>query len=252
MKNVYFISDLHLGAKYLVPAIDYEKRVVAFLHSIKDTASRLYLLGDVLDYWFEYKTVVPRGYVRFFGALAELADAGVEITWIVGNHDIWLFDYLRDEIGMTVVDGDLEVEIEGKKFYLAHGDALGSLKPGFKFIRAVFRNKFCQWLYKLLPPNWTIPFAHAWSSHSRVTGEKFVLGDLESDRYVQFAYEHNALCADRVVDYYVFGHRHVMLDYRTEKYPQTSVIILGDWIEHFSYGVFDGGKFELMKFDYKL
>ncbi|MBR5745314.1 MAG: metallophosphoesterase, partial [Muribaculaceae bacterium] len=113
--TTYFIADLHIGAKYITDPRDHERRVVDFLRSIKDDAKTLYLMGDVLDYWFEYKKVVPRGYIRFFGALAELADAGVEIIWFVGNHDIWLFDYLRDEIGLKVVDGVEIREIDGKR-----------------------------------------------------------------------------------------------------------------------------------------
>ncbi|MGM9846792.1 MAG: UDP-2,3-diacylglucosamine diphosphatase [Muribaculaceae bacterium] len=246
MKNVYFISDLHLGANYLNPPREFEDRVVKFLYSIKDDASHLYLLGDILDYWFEYKTVVPRGYVRFFGALAALADSGVKITWIVGNHDIWLFDYLKNEIGMDVVDGEVVTEFAGKRFYLAHGDALGGLKPGFKFIRAIFRNKFCQWLYAQLPPCWTVPFAHAWSGHSRETGKKYEVIDPETDNYVQFAYQYNK--NNPFVDYFIFGHRHVIFDYNPENMKNSSVIILGDWISHFSYAIFDGKCLKMDKF----
>lgn len=147
--TTYFIADLHIGAKYITDPRDHERRVVDFLRSIKDDAKTLYLMGDVLDYWFEYKKVVPRGYIRFFGALAELADAGVEIIWFVGNHDIWLFDYLRDEIGLKVVDGVEIREIDGKRFFLSHGDGVGRIRPGFRIIRSLFRNRFCQWLLSM-------------------------------------------------------------------------------------------------------
>ena len=143
-KYTYFISDMHLGATYLKNPLEYEKRVVDWLMSVKDEAKAIYMLGDILDYWYEYRTVVPRGYVRFFGALATLADEGVKIYWFIGNHDIWLFDYLRDEIGLTVIDGYSEVTIEGKKFFLSHGDGVGRLKPAFRMMRAIFRNKICQ------------------------------------------------------------------------------------------------------------
>ena len=117
--TTYFISDLHLGARYLPDRRLHEAKIVSFLHSIRDTAEAIYLVGDVLDYWYEYRTVVPRGYVRFFGALAALADSGVRITWLTGNHDIWLFDYLRDEIGIEVVDGSIIRDIAGKRFFIA-------------------------------------------------------------------------------------------------------------------------------------
>ena len=148
--------------------------------------------------------------------------------------------------GMDVVDGEVVTEFAGKRFYLAHGDALGSLKPGFKFIRAIFRNKFCQWLYAQLPPCWTVPFAHAWSGHSRETGKKYEVKDPETDNYVQFAYHYNK--NNPFVDYFIFGHRHVIFDYNPENMKNSSVIILGDWISHFSYAVFDGKCLKLDKF----
>ena len=163
-KNIYFISDLHLGATYLKNPRSYEQRVVRWLESIRDDAAELYMLGDILDYWYEYKTVVPRGYIRFFGALASLADSGVKIYWFIGNHDIWLFDYLKNEIGLTVIDGWITKEIAGKKFFMSHGDGLGKLKPTFRLMRGMFRNKVCQKLYSAIHPRWTIPFALNWSS----------------------------------------------------------------------------------------
>ena len=136
MGKTYFISDLHLGAGYISDGRAHQQRVVRFLDSIADDADELIMLGDVLDYWYEYRTVVPRGFTRFFGALARLADRGVKITWFLGNHDIWLFDYLRDEIGMRVVDGSEVREIYGRKFYMAHGDGVGRLPASFRTQRA--------------------------------------------------------------------------------------------------------------------
>ena len=145
MRNkAYFISDLHLGARYFPDPREYELRAVRFLDSIAKDAAELYLLGDILDYWYEYRTAVPRGFTRFFGALGRLSDAGVKITWYIGNHDIWLFDYLREEIGMRVVDGYEIRTIMGRQFFLSHGDGLGKLPPLFRLIRATFRNRFCQ------------------------------------------------------------------------------------------------------------
>ena len=157
--TTYFISDLHLGARYLPDRRLHEAKIVSFLHSIRDTAEAIYLVGDVLDYWYEYRTVVPRGYVRFFGALAALADSGVRITWLTGNHDIWLFDYLRDEIGIEVVDGSIIRDIAGKRFFIAHGDGVGLLKPSFRFIRAMFRNHICQRLYSSIHPRNILMFS---------------------------------------------------------------------------------------------
>ncbi len=243
--KTYFISDLHLGAGYVKNPREHEQRVVKWLHEIKDDAERLYLLGDILDYWYEYRSVVPRGFIRFFGALAELADAGVKITWFIGNHDIWIFDYLPREIGMEVVDGYKVVDISGKRFFLSHGDGIGALKPGFRFIRSVFRNKVCQKLFSAIHPRWTVGFAHSWSSHSRTSSndETGFLG--EKDPFMLYAREY---LPKEHIDYFVFGHRHALVD---ESITMDSrLIILGDWIGQFSYGVFDGKDFRLLK-DYR-
>ena len=244
-KNIYFISDLHLGATYLKSPLDYEKRVVRWLDTIKDDVAELYLLGDILDYWYEYRTVVPRGYVRFLGALASLAYRGVKITWFIGNHDIWLFDYLRDEIGLEVVDGYLVKDILGKRFFMSHGDGLGRLKPSFKLIRFLFRNKFCQTLYSAIHPRWTIPFAHRWSTSSRDFSEEIPqFTDPDNESLIAFSKDYLESHPD--IDFFVYGHKHVLVDYPVA--PGTNVIILGDWIHHFSFARFDGESMDLFRF----
>lgn len=244
-KPVYFISDLHLGASYLKNPLEYERKVVRWLRTIASDASEIYLLGDILDYWYEYRYVVPRGFTRFFGALAELADAGVKITWFIGNHDIWIFDYLPKELGIRVVDGNEIVEIAGKRFFLAHGDGLGNLPKGFRFIRRLFRNRICQRMFSAIHPRWTIPFAHRWSSHSRdFDGKSPAFSGNDNENFITFAREY--LSSDPTIDYFIFGHYHIMLDY---KLSETSrLIILGDWIHHFSYAKFNENKVELISF----
>ena len=169
-KKIYFLSDLHLGAKAISSPLDHERRVVRFLDSIKHEAKAIYLLGDIIDFWFEYKTVVPRGFTRFFGKLGELSDMGVEIHWFTGNHDIWLFDYLPQELGVKVHNQALVMQIDGKKFYLAHGDGLGDDSAAYKLMKGFFRNKFCQKLFSMIHPGIAVSFAHSWSKHSRETG----------------------------------------------------------------------------------
>lgn len=239
----YFISDLHLGAAAMEHPLDYERRVVRFLKSIKPTAKRLYLLGDVLDYWYEYRYVVPRGFTRFFGTLAELADDGVEVTWFIGNHDIWIFDYLPAEIGMRVVDGSEVTEIDGKRFFLAHGDGVGELPAGFRFIRSLFRNRFCQRLFSAIHPRWTVPFAHRWSEASRgVAAPAKSKG--ENEPYVSFARSY--LATHPHIDYFILGHRHILMN--MEVAPGSRLVVLGDWLYHFSYAVWDGNELSLEKF----
>lgn len=236
MPKVYFLSDLHLGAPYFPDSREAERRVVAWLDSIKADAEELYLLGDILDYWYEYKYVVPKGFVRFFGKLAELSDSGVRITWLIGNHDIWLFDYLPKELGIEVVDGPIVREIGGKKFLLAHGDGLGKTPLKFKFLRSLFRNRFCQWLYSGIHPRWTIPFAQGWSRSSRRKGyESF---DKYRDEMVAnlkaYAEDYSQRHPD--VKYLLFGHLHVAVEERLA--TGATFMVLGDWITNFTYAVY--------------
>lgn len=247
-KSVYFISDLHLGATYLRDPLSYERRVVRWLRSIENDVSELYLLGDILDYWYEYRTVVPRGYVRFFGQLASMADAGVKITWFIGNHDIWIFDYLPRELGINVVDGSMVTEIYGRRFFMAHGDALGKLPRGFRFLRRIFRNRFLQHLYAAVHPRWTVPFAHKWSAHSRNFSEETPSFEgPDKEPFIPFAESYQASHPDDRIDYFILGHRHILLDYELK--TGGKLIVLGDWIHHFSYGRWDGKTFTLQCFD---
>ena len=246
--KVYFISDLHLGAGYFKDPLARERHVVSFLDSVKDSASEIYLLGDILDYWFEYKYVVPRGFVRFFGKIAELSDIGVKITWLVGNHDIWISDYIPSELGITVIDGAVTRELCGQRFYMAHGDATGVSSLSFRILRSVFRNKFCQKAFSAIHPRWTVPFAHRWSSSSRKTGyngDLYALQDMAVGRLKIFA---ESYLADKDVNirYFLFGHLHCLC---REKISENSeLIVLGDWISHFSYAVYDGKALEIHRF----
>lgn len=243
--RAYFLSDLHLGAPYFPDSRKSEKRVVNFLDSIKDKADVVYLLGDILDYWYEYRTVVPRGFVRFFGKLAELTDRGVRVVWFIGNHDIWIFDYLPSELGVEVVDGALTEHIDGKTFYMTHGDGVGKLKPSFKLMRNLFRNKFAQKLYSGIHPRWTIPFAYSWSRHSRETGgsgyDPTTMVDLLRHFSVDYLREHPE------INYFVYGHLHVVEDLKLN--DSSRMIILGDWISNFSYGIWDGKEFVIRRWN---
>ena len=243
-KKAYFLSDLHLGAPYMSDTKERERRIVSFLDSIKQDAGAIYLLGDILDYWYEYRYVVPRGYVRFFGKLAELSDSGVRIVWLKGNHDIWIFDYLPDELGIEVKDGSIVEEIYGKKFFLSHGDGVGKLEPSFRFIRGMFRNKSCQWLFSGIHPRWTVPFAYKWSAYSRKEGEERGLPDetlLKNLKEFVASYHKD----HPEIDYFVFGHVHVFS--REEMEGGAEMVVLGEWIRTFSYAVMDEEGLRLLK-----
>lgn len=243
-KTTYFLSDLHLGAPYMIHTRENELRIVAFLDSIKKDAETIYLLGDILDYWYEYRYVVPRGYVRFFGKLAELADSGIRIVWLKGNHDIWIFDYLPNELGIEVVDGSIVEEIHGKNFFLSHGDGVGKLDPSFKFIRGLFRSKFCQWAFSGIHPRWTVPFAYNWSAHSRKEGEARGIPDEALLKNLkEFVRDYHKEHPE--IDYFVFGHIHVLS--REEISSGCEMIVLGEWIRTFSYARFNSDGLQLLK-----
>lgn len=245
-KNTYFLSDLHLGAPYMKDSRKNELRVVAFLDSIKDKADAIYLLGDILDYWYEYRYVVPRGYVRFFGKLAELSDMGIKIVWLKGNHDIWIFDYLPRELGIEVIDGSIIKDIHGKKFFLSHGDGVGKLDPKFRFIRGLFRNKVCQWMFSGIHPRWTVPFAYNWSGHSRMDGEAKGLPDEDLLKNIKdFVKQYHQ--AHPEIDFFVFGHIHVLSREKIEH--GCEMIVLGEWIRTFSYAVMTRDGLQLKKWD---
>lgn len=242
---VYFLSDLHLGASYIADRHSHERRVASFLESIAADATEIYLLGDVLDYWYEYRTVVPRGYVRFFGQLARLSDAGVRITWLTGNHDIWLFDYLSSELGVEVIDAPyIQRVINGSRVVLAHGDRVGHRSWSFKFICRLFRNRLCQKLYSGIHPRWTVPFAHAWSRSSRDAGcavdpvgqREYIINNVKS-----------LAALTPAPDYIIMGHYHAAFE--CDINADTHLVMLGDWIDKDTFAVMDdAGRVSLQTF----
>lgn len=238
--NIYFISDAHLGSRGIPHRRQHERRLVRFLDEIKDKASAVYMLGDMFDFWFEYKEVVPRGYTRFLGKVSELTDAGVEVHFFVGNHDIWCTDYLVKECGVVLHHEPSTIELCDKVFYMAHGDGLGDHDPKFRFLRAVFRNRMCRRMFAALHPRWGLDFGLSWARHSRMKheregGEPPYLGE-EKEPLVCFAKQY--LATHPTVNFFMFGHRHIELDLMIRR--ETRVLILGDWINKFTYAVFDG------------
>jgi UDP-2,3-diacylglucosamine hydrolase len=236
--KIYFLSDTHLGAGAMSHPLDYERRVVRFLDTIKEDCAELYLLGDIIDYWFEYRYVVPRGFTRFLGKLGELTDRGIRVHWFTGNHDMWIRDYLPTETGVVIHRAAETVTLQGKRFFLAHGDGLGDDNRGYRWMSRFFHSTTCQRLYAAIHPRWTTAFAHAWSKHSRLSGGQFpdFLGE-DREHLVLFAKQY--LRQDPAIDYFVFGHRHIMLDLMLTR--SNRIMILGDWITHCSYAVLEGG-----------
>jgi len=240
--NIYFLSDFHLGAPDAASSLLREKRIVAFLDSIKNNTSELFILGDLFDFWFEYKKVVPKGYVRILGKLAEISDAGIIIHFFVGNHDMWMKDYFQKELNIKVYFEPASFEFGEKKFLIGHGDGLGPGDKGYKRLKKIFRNRLSQWLFGILPPVWGIGLADYFSRKSRAqtgTSEEKFLGE---DKEWLIAYCKEIL-KTRKYDYFIFGHRHLAIDFKLTE--SSRYINLGDWLKYDSYGVFDDIEFEL-------
>ncbi len=239
MKKIYFISDAHLGSWAFQHKRAQERRLVSFLDSIKDRAEAIYMLGDMFDFWYEYRFAVPRGYTRFLGKIAELTDSGVEVHYFTGNHDIWAYNYLERECGVILHTKPMTTEIYGNIFYLAHGDELGVQKKGFKIIRSIFHNHLCQVLFSSLHPRWGIWFGQMWAKHSRLKRPDGVEPSYQGENkenLVVWAKEYSKDHPE--INYFIFGHRHIELDLMLSR--TVKVFILGDWISQYTYAVYDG------------
>lgn len=267
--KIYFLSDVHLGASYhkkhfgqpgyqsishesknnpLFVEHEIERKLCRWFDSVRKDAKIIYLLGDIFDYWFEYKNVIPRGFTRVLGKISELTDEGIEIHFFIGNHDIWITDYLQNECGLITHTKPLIIEHDGKKFFLSHGDGLGDESKSFRIIRRIFHSKKLRIPFAAIHPRWTVGFAHAWAKHSRETGE--MLDYLGEDKEYLIRYSKKQLEQTPEINFFIFGHRHILLDLPISTTCQT--IILGDWINFYSYGVWDGNNFMLETFDDKL
>ena len=241
-KKIYFLSDFHLGAPDAVTSRQKEKRVVDFLDEIKNDAAVIFILGDLFDFWYEYQKVVPKGFVRILGKLAELTDSGIVIHFFVGNHDMWMNGYFEQELNIDVFFDPQEFEFNGKTFLIGHGDGLGPGDYKYKFIKKVFRNPFSRFLFGMIHPSWGIAMADYFSRKSRSSAgeedEQF-LGE-EKEWLILYAKE---ILKKKHFDYFVFGHRHLPIEFKLNE--ESRYINLGDWIHYNSYAVFENDKLTL-------
>lgn len=245
-KSIYFASDVHLGAPGIRNPREHERRFVSWLDSIRDSAEEIYLLGDIFDFWFEYRKAIPKGYTRFLGKLCELTDAGIPVHFFTGNHDIWVFDYLPAETGVQVHYGPLIKDFNGKRFYLAHGDGLSPHEKAYRRLKAIFTNKMAQRLFRSIHPDLGIALATFWSRKSREKNEDPHEAAFKGEDKEWLILWAKSLLQQEHYDYFVFGHRHI--DKRLQLNPQSELIYLGDWVSRFSYGEWDGKTFHLLYF----
>jgi len=244
--KLYFASDFHLGIPDSKSSLVREKKLVSWLDHVSADAGEIFLMGDVFDFWFEYKYVIPKGYVRLLGKLAEITDSGIPIHLFKGNHDIWAFNYLKNELNIQLHRRPVIREIDGKKFFFAHGDGLGPGDTGYKILKRVFEFKPNQFLFRWLHPDLGSRMGLYFSRKSRLANLSKE-GKLENEsihheeRLIHFAENESKSNPD--IDFFVFGHRHIPM--KVNIGDKAEVIILGDWLTHFSYGIFENGKMKL-------
>ena len=243
-EKIFFASDFHLGTPDLYSSIAREKKIVAWLESIKKEAHTIFLLGDIFDFWFEYRKVVPKGFIRLLGKLAELSDQGIQIILFTGNHDLWMRDYLTSEMNVKIFKSEIRMVVGEKSFLIGHGDGLGPGDKMYKLLKKVFVNPLAQWMFSILPPVFGMGLAHSWSRKSRVSsnksGEKFYG---EDEFLLQYC---NQVESQNHHDFYVFGHRHLLLDLKVG--ARSRYINLGEWVNNSNYAEFDGVDLHLRVF----
>ncbi len=241
-KKIYFLSDFHLGAPDHASSLLRERKIVEFLEEIRHDADQIFIVGDMFDFWYEYRRVVPKGFVRILGKLAELSDAGIGLHFFLGNHDMWMDDYLQQELSMAVYRDPVPFRFNDKQFLIGHGDGLGPGDRGYKMLKKVFRNPFCQKLFGIFPPYMGIGLADFFSRKSRqATGKsEEVFQGADQEWLIIYCRE---MLRQAHYDYFIFGHRHLPIDYKLTE--DSRYINLGDWIRYFTYAVFDGQHLEL-------
>lgn len=249
-KKIYFLSDFHLGVPDLQDSQRRENMLIHFFDSIKNDAEAIFLMGDLFDFWFEYKTVIPRGYVRLLGKLSQLIDVGIPIYLFAGNHDLWAFDYLQKEVGIILHREPMIMTLKNKKFLLVHGDGRGPGDKGYKFLKRVFECKFNQFLFRWIHPDVGIGLALKWSHNHRVKklkkeAESNYYSVIEETRLYKYAQE--CVKDNPELEYFVFGHQHKPMQYKVDN--DAVVTVVGNWIRDFTYAVFDGNDMKLLTFD---
>ncbi len=243
--KIYFASDFHLGLPAGSNPIDREKRVVKWLNSIAPEAKEIYLIGDIFDFWWEYKLVVPKGFTRFLGTIALITDSGIPVHFFTGNHDMWIGKYLVDECGIIIHSSPLFATFNGKNFYLAHGEGLGSKNVSYKILLSIFRNRPLQFLYSALHPSIGVGIGHSWSLNSRL-GKGISLPFLGEEKEDLIRHSKNIL-ENNKVDYFLYGHRHLAMTYTLQEGAE--IFFLGDWIQKGDYAEWNGNELILKTAD---
>ncbi len=243
-KSLYFASDFHLGSPNGESSRKREEKVIRWLNEVSKDAEAIFLVGDIFDFWFEYKKVIPKGFVRFQAKLAELRDEGLPVYFFTGNHDAWYFDYFPNEFGIPVFKKPIVLEVNDQKIFVGHGDGLGPGDKFYKLLKKIFEGRLPQWLFRWLHPDIGVALAHRWSKNSRITSTEkdFGFQSKEKEWLWQFA---KSVEEETHHDYYIFGHRHIPLELEV---GQAIYLNLGEWVTSYTYVKYDGEQAELLSF----
>jgi UDP-2,3-diacylglucosamine hydrolase len=245
-KKIYFASDFHLGVPDHAGSLERERKVIKWLDSVRHDAHTVFLLGDIFDFWFEYKHAIPKGFIRLQGKLAEMRDQGIDIIFFTGNHDMWMFDYFPKELGIPIYREPVEFLVGSQKLLVGHGDGLGSGERSYKVLKAFFNSSVCQWLFARLHPNLGMTIATYWSRQSRINNMKREETFNGSENEYLFVW-----CSENEKkshhDFYIFGHRHLPLDLQVGE--RSRYINTGEWVHRPTFAVYDGKQLMLKSFD---
>lgn len=244
-QKIYFASDFHLGAPDKESSLTREQKIIEWLLSISSDAHTIFLLGDIFDFWFEYRRVIPKGFIRFQGTLASLVDKGINVVFFTGNHDMWMFDYFPSQLNIPVFKKPKDLQVNTTRFLIGHGDGLGPGDYRYKLLKKVFQSRFSQWLFARLHPNTGIAIARLWSSRSRLRNNNKNEEQFLGDKEYLWQYCKNIERKEHH-DYYIFGHRHLKLNLPVSS--SARYINLGEWVTKSNYAVFDGKNLELLEY----
>lgn len=246
-KSIFFASDFHLGAAGRLTSAERERLLLRWFDHVAPQAEEIFLVGDLFDFWFEYRHAMPKGHTRFLGKLAEISDAGIPLHFFTGNHDMWIFRYFEEELGIKTYRQPIIRELQGKTCFIGHGDGLGPGDYGYKFLKKVFAHPFCQWAFARLHPNFGIGLANYWSGKSRSANppESEFLGP---EKEWLLIYAEEKLLQLPQADYFIFGHRHLPIDY-TLKNGRSRYINLGEWLHYNSYAELHEGEITVRFFE---
>ncbi len=244
-KKLYFASDFHLGTPNLTQSRARELKIIRWLNAIENDAQAIFLLGDIFDFWYEYRKVIPKGFARFQGKIAALTDSGIPVIFFGGNHDMWMKDYFSEELGVQIFHEPVALAIGQTKLYIGHGDGLGPGDGQYKLLKKLFKNKMARWAFSRLHPNFSLSLGQAWSKKSRINGVGYENKSFGKDEFLfQFCQQ---VEKTQHFDYYIFGHRHLHLDMPVG--TNSRYINLGEWVNHSRYAMLEQDKLTLIDFE---